>query len=101
MFLRSFSFGLMGFFLLNPSAFSVATASAAKQEATPAYAQALRSRVEQYYSLMQLARFEEAEALVAPASRDNFRRMPKNPFLDCEIGGIRFEPKDSTAPEKA
>jgi hypothetical protein len=75
--------------------------SAQAKEVAPVYEQALRNRVEQFYSLMQLSRFADAEVYVTEATRQNFIDQPKGPFLSFEISTIKFEAKANATPDKA
>lgn len=59
--------------------------------------QALRGRVEGFYSLMQVARWSQAEAYVAQDSLENYRDQSKKPFLDFEISSIQLDPGGESA----
>ena len=57
----------------------------------------LRQRVEQFYALMQLGHWEQAEAYVVPDSRENFRKQPKNPFLGFKLESLDVDADGQSA----
>jgi len=59
--------------------------------------QVLRGRVEDFYSLIQLGRWAQAEAYVSPDSLETFRSGPKNPFLDFQVKSVNLEPDQQSA----
>jgi hypothetical protein len=59
--------------------------------------QALRARVEEYYSLLQQARWSEAEAYVAQDSRETFRNLSKKPFLSFRVKSFDIESEKARA----
>ena len=80
---------------------SLCPAEVRLEQAPPLYEQSLRTRVQQFYSYMQLSQYADAAALVTKATRDNFQNTHRNPFLSFSLGTIRFEPAGSPAPKKA
>jgi len=58
------------------------------RKASPEVEQALRERVNQFYSLYQQSNFRQAEALVAEESKDRYYRMSKLPVRQYRIETI-------------
>ena len=52
---------------------------------------ALRKRIEEYYSLVQAGRYTQAEDYMTPDSREPFRKVPKSPFLGFEIKTVNLD----------
>ncbi len=65
--------------------------------AGPAPQERLRQRVEELYALMQVGRWEQAEAYVAPDSRENFRKQPKNAFLGFKVDSLNVNADGQSA----
>lgn len=59
--------------------------------------QALRARVEQYYSLLQAGRWGEAEKFVLPQARANFREQAKTPPVAYEYESASIDESTKTA----
>ena len=59
--------------------------------------QALRRRVEEYYSHLQLGRWTEVEAYLTPQSVEIFREESKNAFLGFQIDSITIDPDGQSA----
>jgi hypothetical protein len=59
--------------------------------------QALRARVEKYYSLVQVAQWEAAEKFVTSDTRANFRAVPKGPLMGYEYESASMEEDGKTA----
>jgi hypothetical protein len=55
--------------------------------------EALRARVDRFYTLFTLHRFRQAEALVAEDSRDQFYNMQKAPLFRYKIENIEWDDK--------
>ena len=51
----------------------------------------LRSRVEEFYSLLEVGRWNEAEAYLSQESKENFRSQNKTPFAGFKIDSIKME----------
>ena len=63
----------------------------------PEQEQALRARVEDFYSLMQLGRWAQAEAYVTEKSKENFRNESKKPFLGFQVESVKLNPSGHDA----
>lgn len=61
-------------------------------EQTTEQAQALRTRVEEFYSLLQSGRWTQAESYMTEDSLEDFRNQSKNPFLKFQIDSIKMDP---------
>lgn len=61
-------------------------------DAASAQEQALRRRVEDFYSLLQLARWNEAETYITEDTRENFRQETKVPFLGFQVESVKLDP---------
>lgn len=59
--------------------------------------QALRKRVEEHYSLMQMGRWTQAEEYVTEESREVFRKQQKNPFVGFQVESVQLDPKGQEA----
>lgn len=59
--------------------------------------QALRQRVQEYYSLLQLGRWTQAEAYVTEDTREEYRNQNKNAFLGFSIAELAVDPDGSEA----
>ena len=57
----------------------------------------LRKRVEEYYSLLQLGRYTQAEDYMTPDSKEIFRKVPKSPFLGYQISSVKFDSENKAA----
>jgi uncharacterized protein DUF1573 len=66
-------------------------------EANTSQADALRKRVEEYYSLLQAGRYTQAEDYMTPDSKEPFRRVPKSAFLGFEIKTLNLDSDKKTA----
>ena len=60
------------------------------RKAPPEVEEALKARVNEFYSLMQKSKFRQAEALVGEESRDIFYGMAKSPIRDFRLEKIQF-----------
>ncbi len=98
---KSLSIGLAGILLVTAPAVSFPCQISAQPQGVPAYEQALRDRVNKFYGLMRLGRFDDAEAFITDDTKPNFREEPKGPFLSFEIVGIKFETQGSAGPTRA
>ncbi len=58
---------------------------------------ALRARVEEFYSLLQVGRWDPAEAYVVENSREAYRKESKNPFLGFQVDSIKLDPDGKSA----
>lgn len=65
--------------------------------APPEELQALRSRVDGFYTMFQQARFREAEGFVTEAGRDTFYSAPKTRIFSYEVKNIEFNPDLNSA----
>jgi hypothetical protein len=76
-----------------------ASPPAAQKKAAPAPnpEQALRARVEKYYSLLQAAQMDEAKKLVSADSRANFNAQPNSRVMAHEIQSVSLAPDGKTA----
>ncbi len=59
--------------------------------------QELQGRVQEYYSLLQVGRWAEAERYLTEDSKENFRNQQKSPFVGFEIKSVKLEPDGKTA----
>jgi Protein of unknown function (DUF1573) len=59
--------------------------------------QALRQRVEAYYSLEQVGRYKEAEDYILPDSRETYESTQKGPFLGYKIQSVTFDSQGRSA----
>jgi hypothetical protein len=53
---------------------------------------ALRTRVEEFYSLLQSGRAAQAESYLTQDSLEDFRNQSKNPFVKFQIDTIKMDP---------
>jgi len=53
---------------------------------------ALRKRVQDFYSLLQLGRWDQAASFIEPDSLDSFRKQPKGSFMGFEVQSVRLGP---------
>ncbi len=58
---------------------------------------ALRARVEKFYSLLQLGQKLAAEQFLVEESREAFRSEPRSPFVGFEIDIVKFDPDGQSA----
>ena len=63
----------------------------------PKREQALRARVEDFYSRMQLSRWAQAEAYVTEESKDDFRNESKKPFLGFQVESVKLDSDGGSA----
>ena len=81
--------GVMIGLLLSPAPFAPALLAIDRpQNQAPAK---LRSRVEEFYSLLQVGRWNEAEAYLSEESKENFRSQNKTPFAGFKMVSIKME----------
>jgi len=59
--------------------------------------QALRARVEEFYALLQVARWKDAEAYVTQETREEYHNQNKSPFLGFRVESIRLNPSGDKA----
>jgi len=72
--------------------------TSAHPDSTPEETKAtLRARVEEFYSLLQLGRWDPAEAYVVESSREAYRNESKNPFLGFQVDSIKLDPDGKSA----
>jgi Protein of unknown function (DUF1573) len=83
------SLGLLLAFVL-PSHSQGVAAQRTNQEET------LRRRANEFYSLLQVGNWSQAEAYVARNSLDTFRNERKNPFLGFRIDSVSIDPEGTT-----
>ena len=57
----------------------------------PKQEQALRARVGEFYGLLQVGRWTDAEAYVTEESKEDFRNWPRKPFLGFEVGSVKLD----------
>jgi len=69
----------------------------AVQGAVSAQEAVLRRRVEDLYVLMQLGRWQEAEAYIAPGSLEYFRKQDRSGFLGFQVDSIKMDPNGEKA----
>ena len=67
------------------------------QKAPPGVEEALRDRVDRFYSLYQQSKFRQAEALVAEESRDLYYGMSKVPIRGFKVESIEWSDNFQTA----
>ena len=67
------------------------------RKAPPDVEEALRARVDQFYSLFQERKFRQAEAFVAEESRDRFYAMSKAPVQSFKVESVDFDDSFQTA----
>jgi hypothetical protein len=60
-------------------------------------AETLRKRVGEYYSLVQLGRYTQAEDYMTPESKETFRKIAKSPFLSFEINSVKLDASGQAA----
>jgi len=83
--------------------FVLATLGLTTLAALPAVSQntdqekALRTRVEEFYGLMQYGRWTRAEAYVTEDSLESYRDQNKNPFLGFQIESAKIDPDGQNA----
>ncbi|HEV2495143.1 MAG TPA: DUF1573 domain-containing protein [Terriglobia bacterium] len=53
---------------------------------------ALRKRAQDFYGLMQLARWDQAEGFISADTRENFHKAQKSPFLGFNVGSVEVAP---------
>ncbi len=58
---------------------------------------ALRARVEEFYNLVQLGRWTQAEAYLTAESKENFRNQSRSPFLGFEVESVKLDPDGNNA----
>jgi hypothetical protein len=63
----------------------------------PGREESLRKRVAELYSLLQLGRWDQAEAYITVESRENFRRQQKSLFLGFKVDSIKLDPDGKEA----
>ncbi len=63
--------------------------------------QALRARVQQFYTHLQMAQFSDALTLVTKATRNDFLNGRHNPPQAFTLDKVRFDPPDAPSPKKA
>jgi hypothetical protein len=59
--------------------------------------QALRARVNEFYSLLQANNWSQAEKYITQDSLEVFRNLPKTPFLGFQIDSIKLSPDGQSA----
>ncbi len=59
--------------------------------------QALRARVEEFYSFLQAGQLAEAEQYVAEDSKANFRNRPRSLFMDPQLDSVKIDPDGQNA----
>lgn len=70
----------------------------ALMQEVPKQEQALRTRVEEFYSLLQLGRREQAEAFVSAESKENFASAWNNSsILGFQVESVKFDPDGRAA----
>jgi uncharacterized protein DUF1573 len=52
----------------------------------------LRKRVQDFYGLLQLGHWDQAESFIAPDSLENFRKQPRGAFLGFEVQSVSVAP---------
>lgn len=75
----------------------VPAATTVQGQPSEAAEQALRKRVEEFYSRWQVAKWGETEAYVTEETKENFRRLPKKPVLDFRIESVKLDPEGDAA----
>jgi len=60
--------------------------------AASAEADALRKRAQDFYGLMQLGRWDQAEGFISADTRENFHNAQKSAFLGFEVGSVEVAP---------
>jgi len=53
--------------------------------------QALRQRVQDFYTLMQASHYEQAESFVTPETRKYLHDQSKGSFLSFSVSGVKFD----------
>ena len=81
---------------------SIAGLSATSQSpaATPSFGpveRALRERITEFYSLLQVGRYSEAESYLSSDSKENFRNQRRSPFVGFEIKSVNMDAGGKTA----
>lgn len=59
--------------------------------------ESLRKRAEEFYLLLQSGRVDQAEAYIAPDSREDFRKERRGPFLGFKVDSIKLQPDGQQA----
>lgn len=59
--------------------------------------QALRERVKEFYGLLQVGKYSQAEGYLTEDSKENFRYHQRGPFLDYEIQSVKLEADGKSA----
>lgn len=59
--------------------------------------QALRRRVEEFYTLLQAANWDKAEAYVTKDSKEHYRSQQKKPFPGFRVDSIEVDPEGRSA----
>jgi len=71
-------------------------AAALAQDKAAAPEQALKTRVEQFYTLLRTRQVSKAQTYATKESRDRLADEPQNPFLAFKVGAVRVEPDGKT-----